>query len=1258
MPNLPRIPLHLCQLLEEEYINLHRQLREKPTWSLRVEHLVASPKKWVRKVASADDQLSKYIMMKCFADVSIDALTDQQIVDEVNKLLTDPGFYEEERFAKVIRRDETQELIKLGLQNGDTILFMGDDAVHFNRLLIEDAYPDSIRRIYDLRLAEIYSRIHAESPSALCLSGGGIRSGSFALGIIQSLARHGLLDQFTYLSTVSGGGYIGSWLSAWIKRHPKGIEGVTKELSNEQIESKLEPEPEPVRYLRSYSNFLTPRLGLLSADVWGFVAIYVRNLILNWLVFIPFLLAVLSLPRIGLAIVQEAPITEVKAVFFVLGSLLSSWAIAFVSMNRPSSADALKANGGILRNLTGQKHFLIYCLAPLCLSAMLLSAFWAWLRHHRNGSEDLETQVASVLGQYVPASMGWMLDSWFIFILYGFAIHLVGWAIYAVWLRRFSVSELLTVVLTGPLGGWLLWLMATKAFPGPIPPPEQSPDHVNPTTGLFVCFALPLFMATLFLAASFFVGISSRKGWSSRFAIEDEDREWLARFGGWLLIVIVAWGIFSPVVIFGPLAIHRLPAAIAAMGGISGLFAVLAGRSSKTPAITKSGAQGKLSAVLMQNALTISAFAFLVFFAAVLSFVTSLIVLWLFSKSPVVRFSQSRLMEGITTLPSTEYIKYVEGAIFDSKNGLIKLMQNIYYPPWWFIIALAIVFLGFGLLMALLINLNKFSLHAAYRDRMIRAFLGASRTNHERKPNPFTGFDPSDNVQMHELRPGLLRDASFKDEHQKDDHRRIILFIKKLKDADESPNSVSAFIVSRLSPETQDMMKNYTGFGRRKPRMPSPSLTVNLIEDLNRILESEPLYEITSVGDTQMTRDVREMLGQFSLAEKNLAMKKIIEGLPSTTANKEIKDIVGDKPLRGDYLILLNRLLLHEFYKDEIKPPEYPPPPYRLMHVVNTALNLVSGDKLAWQQRKAETFSFSPLHCGSIFVGYRRSREYGGKDGVSLGTAAAISGAAVNSNMGYYSSSAVIPLILTLFNARLGWWLGNPGPAGNDYYHLAYPKSAIYPVLAEAFGWTDDKDSYVLLSDGGHFENLGLYEMVLRRCRVIVVVDGSGDGQGKFTDLGNAVRKVRIDLGIPIDFKCMPIYPRREKRGLDDTSEKLDGTYWALGTVQYSCVDKVKERDSKTGDQKWVNARDGFLIYIKPAFYGREPRDVYNYAKVNKEFPHESTGDQWFDEPQFESHRMLGSYIMDEICKGNRGSLTMTEFVNLASAVYKEKESQ
>ncbi|MGA8321535.1 MAG: hypothetical protein WB774_12110 [Xanthobacteraceae bacterium] len=115
---------------------------------------------------------------------------------------------------------------------------------------------------------------------------------------------------------------------------------------------------------------------------------------------------------------------------------------------------------------------------------------------------------------------------------------------------------------------------------------------------------------------------------------------------------------------------------------------------------------------------------------------------------------------------------------------------------------------------------------------------------------------------------------------------------------------------------------------------------------------------------------------------------------------------------------------------------------------------------------------------------YDKQRKWG----IALGTAMAISGAAVSPNMGYHSSPS-ISLLLALFNVRLGWWLGNPGKNGCETCQTEGPKWAAKPLFYEAFGQTTDESRYVYLSDGGHFENLGLYEMVRRRCRFIVVID-------------------------------------------------------------------------------------------------------------------------------------------------------------------------
>ena len=282
-------------------------------------------------------------------------------------------------------------------------------------------------------------------------------------------------------------------------------------------------------------------------------------------------------------------------------------------------------------------------------------------------------------------------------------------------------------------------------------------------------------------------------------------------------------------------------------------------------------------------------------------------------------------------------------------------------------------------------------------------------------------------------------------------------------------------------------------------------------------------------------------------------------------------------------------------------------------HILNIAINLVRAENLAWQQRKAQSFTASPLFCGSWNLGYRRSSEYGVngqlRKAITLGTAMAISGAAASPNMGYHSAPPVT-FLLAFFNVRLGWWLGNPGPAGRNTFARSCPRIAVRPLLAETFGLTDAANPYVYLSDGGHFENLGLYEMVLRRCHYIVVSDGSCDTDRSFTDLGNAIRKIRIDLGIDIDIDA-----GAATAADGESLEPARISRWALSATTASIG----------------SASPGLLIYLKPSLTGNEPADVTEYASCHDEFPHEPTADQFFDESQFESYRALGFHIADKV---------------------------
>jgi hypothetical protein len=136
---------------------------------------------------------------------------------------------------------------------------------------------------------------------------------------------------------------------------------------------------------------------------------------------------------------------------------------------------------------------------------------------------------------------------------------------------------------------------------------------------------------------------------------------------------------------------------------------------------------------------------------------------------------------------------------------------------------------------------------------------------------------------------------------------------------------------------------------------------------------------------------------------------------------------------------------------------------------------------------------------------------------------------------------------------------------------------------------------------------------VLRRCRHVLVSDAGQDGSFSFEDLGNSIRKIRIDFGINIVFEKIQILP--------NTPEK-DGLYCATARIRYSDVDDTPAEN------------DGLLVYIKPTIRGRGaqmPYDIYSYARGCGAFPHEPTADQWFSESQFESYRALGSHIVEQL---------------------------
>ncbi|MGB0013188.1 MAG: hypothetical protein WBQ03_16380 [Candidatus Sulfotelmatobacter sp.] len=860
-------------------------------------------------------------------------------------------------------------------------------------------------------IADVYKRAADLGLMGLCFSGGGIRSATFNLGILQGLAELNLLRCFDYLSTVSGGGYIHQWFAAWSLR--RGFDQVEKRLIPLPEPDNPGDHPEPIRWLRRYSNYLTPENGLLSGDTWVAIATWLRNTILNQailfsgLIFLALVLRFLAsssiVPHRG-----DAVIICVGAIVYLMLQATYLIGANLLCFSQPTAEEAIgfgqeQVNRWIVLPFTVPALLLtlllpfmmnvgfelnrdITCLISGCLLLILAltvaitgGAFLCFLKTHQ--------QTA----QFANISEFWKQSKYtdhrnFVFVILGVcSLCLVSAAAAAGWIGA-SITLLSKLQLV--FGGcW--WRVVLVIGP-------------------------PLMLGGPLIALLLVVGMLGRM-------FDDSRREWLTRWAGCIGLAGLLWIVSLSFSLFGHHILLWLwgklwagiPALLSWVAASAG--GLLAGRSSKSTG-EESDEQPRFSA--LEVAATVGPY---VFIAGLLLLVSALAEV-LFHRAAI---------------------------------GGVLVRIACYLVP------LAICWL-----FAWRVDINEFSLHAFYRNRLARCYLGAS--NIPRHPNRFTGFDEKD-----------------------------------------TDTPVSALLPS----------KGYNG--------PFP--------------------------------------------------------------------------------------------------------------IFCTALNLTFGEDLAWQERKAASFAFTPLYSGYDvpwteargkttlrFNGFVQTMTYAYPNpGVHLDTAVAISGAAVSPNMGYHSNPATA-FLMTVFGVRLGWWLLNPRLLNEDGTKLDVPdgqqakgtpqkQPVIYPwpsprlsllwLVNELLGRTNDTSSYVYLSDGGHFDNMGLYELVRRRCRYIVICDSEADSQLTFQGIGMAVRKCRIDFGAEIALDLRPLEHARDS--------DCSSAHCVVGTITYP-------EDPGT---------HGFVVYIKSSLTGDEPADVLNYKREDSAFPHDSTVNQWFSESQFESYRRLGHHV-------------------------------
>lgn len=889
----------------------------------------------------------------------------------------------------------------------------------------------------------------------LALSGGGIRSATFSLGVLQALAADKKLASFDYLSTVSGGGYIGSWLTAWI--HRAGLKAVQDRLgkfgSAERNGAPSSCEPPELTWLRRYSNYLAPRVGVLTLDSLTLVATWSRNFALNVIVLLGSMACLFAAPHLLLDIFERAGLAYTAYGFgaawigllFFLGIAYNLWHQGLPIQRR---RNWLISIGGVTATVIGP--------------GVLASSFAAiWL----TGGQPKSAELGLMVLVLIASLLGGLLVVW----AFAEGIKRGSFSV----TKELPIYTLATAVATLVFAAIvsLLYLVWKNLVPE------------SPTARLIclVTFGPPALLAAFGMGTTIFTGLVGR-------LFFERSREWWSRLNAWLVSLGTGWALLCLLTFFSLPALEWLVSklgywmSLLGTGWIGSLLATIFMR--------KPESGSKTLQLRVDRALNIAAAVFVAGLLFVVAAITQLALLASGGELVPTRQSvsvpmnmQLEIRSANSSLAYTVSTPAKREASFEDMahahiEGIRKLRERADVIDGIPFSAMAVLtLLGVTLLFGWRVDINKFSLHNMYKNRLVRCYLGASNQK-GRNEQPFTGLD----------------------------------------DADDIP----------------------------------------------------------------------------------------------------LRDLAGAK---GDPGMNAQRPL----------------------HIINTALNITQGANLAWQERKAASFVFTPLYCGYSLArtqgdttsietkngwevpGFRPTDSYATKDreerGFKLGMALATSGAAVSPNMGHASSPARA-FVLTMFNVRLGRWSSNPRGTA---WRRPSPRFGVVALLQELMGYSNERRNYVYLSDGGHFDNLGIYELVRRRCPVIFAVDAGADAGRTFGDLADTIRKCRIDMGVDITFPELAL--------LSGDREMLATQAYMKGVICYDLDDETK---------------NGTLILIKPTMTlaKLEPVDVQNYNAENPSFPQQTTADQFFDESQFESYRRLGAFIAHRCLEEHGSLLPVVELVD------------
>ena len=947
----------------------------------------------------------------------------------------------------------------------------------------------------------------------IAFSGGGIRSATFGLGVLEGLKKYNLLSQIDYISTVSGGGYVGAWFTANCKR---AADNLAEKLAKQRAANPsatpitLNPEnpwldtsahwDESIDHLRRYSNYLSPIVGFFSADTWSMAMVWLRNTILVQLTVFLAIAIVLLLPRPLFRLFEYWPESGdwrwATIILFIIG------VVGIAGNQRRMNTD----NPWLLKSENWRKGL----AGALAFGAFAVVASIHW---------DFKP-FKSVPGQEIlSVFIGCLL------LGAGFCLQPVG----IVFLNLIGASK--TALSNSYKILICKWKGRDESTVNKVK--YESLAEINYDQS-WVQFAvvIPMLITGMLVAAILW-------GQSQPGLSHEQDLAKFDTFGGFFMNAWKHWP-FPLSVVFGSLwllsfcSVRTLKdakcvwaAILAPIPSMLILHALLAGIMLLLHGWVGLGSEGKWYAFAWTPTLVLYSFALAIvmllgilgrqstegarewwsrfgawlgiygFAWTIVNVAATYGPLWmamLFSYNWAGLFASGwigttlaglfagksdstgaakeksvsqKAMEVVAGIAPFVFIAGMLMAVSTVLNLLIITNSDLNWKDFpqlrddhWNLLfnanlgvvwALLVGTILATLLLAARVDINEFGLNAFYRSRLVRCYLGATRKPSERNPQRFTQFDDDDDLKL----------AS--------------------------------------------------------------------------------LNKVAAPGD----------------------------------------------PLSGPF------------------------------HIVNCALNLGGSSDLALHTRHSANFTLTPLRCGSNYqsrdeqgdktsameMGFRSTEVFGSSDGQpTLGQAISVSGAAASPNMGYHTSP-VVAFLMTLFNLRLGWWFPNPRLRDND---TPSPWFSLRYLVMELFGGADDHSKFLAISDGGHFENLAAYELIKRRCKVIIISDGECDPNLQFEGLGTLIRMCEVDFKATIKIDVGSI-----RHGSDS---KWSTNRCAVGKITYH-------------DEYCNVIGTGTFIYFKASMTGHEGTGIQQYQSTHITFPHESTADQFYGEDQFESYRALGRDI-------------------------------